>query len=146
MAEVKVPFRFRAIGPPDQDKVDADFEHLENFINDTLIGSISTPAQITGDQNNYDPGTAEWLRLDTDATRTITGFVAGESGDHLWVINIGSNDLKLANQSGSSTAANRVITGHGVDITLDPDASAHLWYDSATSRWRILGTNPSIWS
>jgi len=143
---LKVPFRFRSIGPPDQSQVDADFREVENYVNNEIVGTISTPAEITSDQDDYDSGGSEYLRLSTDATRTITGFSGGETGRNLWIINVGSNDLVLANQSASSSTSNRVITGHTTDITLDPDASAHLWFDDTTSRWRILGVNPSIWS
>lgn len=108
-------------------------------------GSTSTransPAQITADQNNYSPGTTTFLRLSTDASRTITGISGGVDGRHLWVCNVGSNDLVLANQNASSTDTNRIITGTGADVTLNANESCHMIYDSTTQRWRMVSKN-----
>lgn len=105
-----------------------------------VMGYLDTqavsPAQITSDQNNYDPDEQSFLRLSTDASRTITGFADGADGRHLYIANVGSNDLVLANQSASSSAANRIITSTGANITIAADDSAILIYDDTTSRWR----------
>lgn len=74
------------------------------------------------------------------ADRTITGFVAGEEGDHLRVIAIGSNNVILADQDTNSSAANRIITHTGADVTLTPPESATLIYDTTSNRWRIVNT------
>jgi len=55
----------------------------------------NTPAQITGDQNNYATGGYDVLRLDTDASRTVTGLADGVNGRRLTLANIGSNNLVL---------------------------------------------------
>lgn len=116
----------------------------------TVTGIFSiqenSPSQITADQNDYAIGDYSVLRLSTDASRTITGFAGGTQGRILIVFNVGSNALVLANQSASSTATNRIITGHGANITVDADNSASLWYDNTTQRWRVFGTSNSIYS
>ena len=79
------------------------------------------------------------VRLSTDASRTVTGFDATSNTDRLVrIVNVGSFDLVLANQHASSSAANRIITGTGADVTLAADASCWTWYDSTTARWRIM--------
>lgn len=98
----------------------------------------NSPAQITSNQNNYDVGPTAFARLSTDASRNITGLTNGTNGRFLIISNIGSFDLVLQHQNASSTAANRIITPDGADVTLNPDESVWLEYDSTTSRWRIL--------
>lgn len=96
---------------------------------------------ITSNQNNYAIGGASAILLSSDAARTITGFSGGISGRYLEVTNSGSNDIVLANQSASSSAANRIITGTGSDVTIAASRTAQLRYDGSASRWRIIGGN-----
>lgn len=103
---------------------------------------LLTPSQITGDQNDYAPSgwqQADVVRLDTDASRTITGFAAPSTARAASKIlfNVGSNDLVIAHQSGSSNAANRVITTTGADVTLAAGEAALLTYDPTSDRWRL---------
>lgn len=102
-----------------------------------------TPSTITSDQNNYSvPVTGYFIRLSTDASRTLTGltFGGGGVGDgqvHL-IVNVGSNDLVLAHESASSTAANRFLCSTGANITLSANQAADLIYDGTTQRWRVF--------
>ena len=144
MTQRILPYNFRSVGPPEQAQVQGDFDEVGKR-GAIAFGLSSTPAQITSDQDDY-VFTGTFLRLSTDASRTITGFAGGTDGKQIYVVNVGSNDLILADEDAASSAENRTISGHGVDITLDPDESAHLWYDLTSLRRRILGTNPSIWS
>lgn len=109
-----------------------------------------TPAQLTSNQNNYNPlaGASEtspkYIRLSTDASRDVTGLVftvATQSGQEHVIINVGSFDLVLKHESASSTAANRFTCSTGADITLTAGQSADFWYDSTTSRWRVTKRN-----
>lgn len=105
----------------------------------TLSGDI-TPAQITADQNNYNPtglSSATVLRLNSDAARNITGLSGGADGRLLIVYNVGSFNIVLKDESSSSTAANRFALQ--TDITIAPDVGVILQYDSTSSRWRAQG-------
>lgn len=99
-----------------------------------------TPPQITSDQDDYDPGRGTFFRLSSDATRTITGLAlsGGNEDRSIRVVNTGSFDIVLANESASSAAANRIITGTGGDFTLGPDGTSDIHYDSTTGRWRAF--------
>src|SRR5207245_8477887 len=102
--------------------------------------SIS-PAQITANQDNYNPASlsiANCLRITTDASRNITGLTAPAGDGRLLVIeNVGSFNAVLINESGSSTAANRfTLTG---DVTLPPNTGIRLRYDGTSSRRRAMG-------
>lgn len=106
------------------------------------LDSALTPATITSNQNDYAPtgiNAVAVLRLATDASREITGIV--NAGGHiagriLTIINIGSNNIVLKNQSVSSAAANRFLLGS--DLTLTPEQSITLYYDDTTDRWRPI--------
>ena len=134
---INVPFTFRAVDSPTQGEVLQDFIFVQDHLN-MITGSEASPAQITANTNNYDAGANSWLRVNTDASRNITGIVARKIERTLWVLNVGAQDLVLQNQNGSSTAANRIISPTGADITLGANDSARLWYDTTTSRWRII--------
>lgn len=105
----------------------------------------NSPAQITGDQNNFATGNFDVLRLDTDASRTITGLDGGVTGRQLLIINVGSNNLVLANQSGSSDAANRIICQNSVNLTIEATNDCRLYFDSTTSRWRVVEAYDAKW-
>jgi|SRR5262245_703121 len=98
-----------------------------------------THDQITGDQNNYDLGDFGIVhRFTLDAPHTITGFVAPLVARFVIVLNVGSPNLSIANQSASSDAPNRVITRGGGSITIQGAEAIGLWYDLTDQRWRHL--------
>lgn len=108
-----------------------------------LTGDIS-PAQITADQNDYNPtglSTASVLRLNTDASRNITGLAGGGDGRIIAIVNGGTNEIVLKDASTSSGAANRFA--FGADITLASKKSAVLWYDATDQRWKLLAAPQS---
>ena len=108
-----------------------------------LLGKIS-PSQITSSQNDYAPtgfANATVLRLSTDASRDLTGLAGGADGLVRLVHNVGSFNLVLKDESASSTAANRFALS--ADVTLQPDQSVWMWYDSTSSRWRVVGSTAS---
>ena len=109
-----------------------------------LAGDI-TPSQITADQNDYNPtglSTSSVLRLSTDAARSITGLAGGSDGRLLVLHNVGSNDILLKDENSSSTAANRFALSQA-EITLKPDQSIVVQYDSTSNRWRVFAANPA---
>lgn len=120
-----------------------------------LAAPISTPDQLTADQNDYAfafTGTTAYRtqndeltlqRLSSDATRTITGIVAKGHSFVYVLANVGSNSIALANQSSLSAAANRIITGTSGTVTLAAGELITLIYDATTARWRCL---PKVYS
>lgn len=99
-------------------------------------GDIS-PAQITANQNDYNPtglSTASILRLNSDAARSITGLAGGSDGRIVTLLNIGAQLITLEDEDAGSTAANRFALAG--DVVLLPDTALTLWYDATSSRWR----------
>lgn len=104
------------------------------------FGRVISPSQITANQNNYNPsgaGSADVLRLSSDASREITGLAFGVAGKSVLIVNAGSNDLVLANDDAGSSAVNRFAMGS--DLTLEANQTALAWYDGTSQRWRVVG-------
>gem|GEM_PF-2416867 len=89
--------------------------------------------------NDADFGNTSLVRLAGSSAQTITGIASGADGKILTIINAGLNIATLVNQSTSSSAVSRIITGTGNDLFIYPDATVILTYDSGASRWRVLG-------
>jgi hypothetical protein len=109
------------------------------FPKQLIAGADLTPSTITADQNNYAPtGHADVFRfrLASDATRTITGLAGGTPGRIIVIANVGSNDIRIASEDSSSTAANRFAVGTTINIAAG--RAAGFQYDATSSRWRAL--------
>jgi len=149
MASTGVTFTFPPNVPPPGEQLNVNFIDLKACLI-LLGGGESTPTQITSNQNDFttldtDGNKVGVLRLSSDASRTITGLANGETGKFLYIINVGSFDIVLANQSSSSSATNRIITGTGADLTVESDDVVKLYYDSTTERWRVLSFSDALW-
>jgi len=111
----------------------------------TIATAGNSPAQITANQNDYNPGSASlFQRWNTDASRNVTGLTftgTKQDGQRHIIVNVGSNDIVLVHQSASSTAANRFLNTTGADITLTADQQAECIYDNTTARWRCAKRN-----
>ena len=113
----------------------------------TWASPATSPAQITSNQNNYDPGGIGNLqRWNTDASRNITGidFFPGAgpvAGQRHLIVNVGSFDIVLKHQDTGSVASLRLLCSTGADITLTPNQAADIIYDSTTAKWRVFKRN-----
>jgi hypothetical protein len=97
----------------------------------------------TGSQNNFDISDADVLRCNNASLLTLTGIAAPASpakpGKRLIIYSVGAGQVDLANQSASSTAANRIINGVTGTISLAAGyGRAVLVYDDTTDRWRVI--------
>jgi hypothetical protein len=77
------------------------------------------------------------------AASTIDSLAGGLSAGNslpreLLIVNATGGSLIVKNE-GSGTAANRILTGTGADVTLTANATVYLRYDSAASRWLMIG-------
>jgi hypothetical protein len=118
------------------------YGHTSGFVQ---WDSVLSPAQITSNQNNYNPtgfnnggapNGASILRLQSDATRDITGLVGGVDGRLLIISNVGSNIIRLMDEDAGSAAANRFTIGTTLSLTGTGNKSVMLWYDGTSQRWR----------
>lgn len=114
---------------------------LASIPEEFLLPGDLTPSQITSNQNDYAPTgilLAATLRLNTDASRNITGIADPRAGRELRIINVGTNPLVLKEADAGSSAAYRFSFGN--DLTLAGKQAAWLKYDATDSRWKLLGT------
>ena len=130
-------------------ELNVNFELLKSCL-DVLGAGVYSPGQITADQNDYatldiNGDYVGILRLDTDATRTITGLANGVNGRGLTILNVGSNNIVFTNEDVSSSASNRIITGTGASITMNPNDVLRLIYDDVSARWRVTSFSDALW-
>jgi parallel beta-helix repeat protein len=97
-----------------------------------------------GSTNNVNFGTGALFRLTGASAQTITGIAGGADGRMITLVNAAAQNATIANNSASSTAANRIITGTGSNMTLGPGASISLVYDSGASLWRVVGSTSAV--
>jgi len=103
--------------------------------------TVESPAEITENQNNYEPGAGKDIfRLTANAARNITGIVARNDGDAILLINVDSTDaITLKHASGDSTDVNRILVPWEGDYVLSAKGGAALLvYDGTTDRWRVI--------
>lgn len=111
----------------------------------TAMGAsgILTPAAIATTENNWSPtglSTAQMVRVNpASGASVISGIVAPTFNQFLWIINIhGTNTVTLPHLSGSSTAANQFMAEGGANRVIGSTGASLVWYDLASSRWRVL--------
>lgn len=126
---------------------------LTNSGQSFLTGFITDTA--TGTQNNYNPAGlsgASVIREAPASALTITGIASPASGQLLLVSVAGTSaSVTLSNEDAGSTAANRIWAQNNASLTLtgngtNPNGEAWLWYDSTSSRWRVVATNQVTWT
>lgn len=104
---------------------------------------VLTPAQLSGNTNNYAPeglDRVNVLRLSASGAVDLTGIKnprAGKSKTFL-IVNIGSNAITLKTEDANSDAANRFVFPSA--LALGQNATASIWYDVISQRWRIWAT------
>jgi hypothetical protein len=101
--------------------------------------TVTSPAQITANQNDYSAFARGVNRFTTSASFDLTGMTAGNSGEVRVLVNVGTTNLVIKHQSTSSTtAANRFIVPWAGDCTITGSASVVCLYDATTQRWRLV--------
>ena len=115
-----------------------------------LGGEDILDLEISGNVDDYNPTnlqTAQIIRLVTDGTDyNITGITAPDgtyriNGKLLVISNAdAAQNITLTDEDAASVAANRFSLG-GSNLILGPGEAVTLWYDTASGRWRLLGTS-----
>jgi hypothetical protein len=107
---------------------------------DPIANVVVSPAEITENTNNYNPGTGDIFRLTANAARNITGIVARTDGAAILLINVDSTDaITLKHASADSTDVNRILVPWEGDYVMSAKGGAALLvYDDTTDRWRVV--------
>lgn len=101
-----------------------------------LITDRGTDNATSGTLSDVSTTGTSFLRF--TAATALNSLAGGVTGKYLIITNANSVDLSIVNDSGG-TAANRILTGTGGNITLSPGASLKLIYDDSAARWRVVG-------
>jgi hypothetical protein len=115
-----------------------------HFNGNSITPAAPITSTTTGTINNYDGLTFGTIIFNNASEATLTGIVAGYNGQRISIISVGAGNVVISHQSGSSTAANRIITPTAASLTLTAGTGrADLIYDTATSRWRAWSLGAS---
>jgi hypothetical protein len=110
-------------------------------------GTVSALSLATS-QNNLNPAswtdiTRQTIFISSTTNINVTGLAAGQDGRIVRIVNVGSFNITLANESGSSTASNRFTLPASASVIIPPGAGFTLIYYGATLRWRATAGNAS---
>ncbi len=73
---------------------------------------------------------------------SVTGFAGGTDGRILMVWNSSGQAMTLKNNSSGSSAANRIATNTGADVTLRAgNSAATFFYDASSGFWVLMSVN-----
>jgi hypothetical protein len=112
-----------------------------------IVQGILSPAALSaGNNNNYNPAgldSAIVLRLTPGVGSLLTGIAAPSvPGQTLVIFNLGTDDLTVTHEDGSSSAANRILLPNATaSVVVRDNGSITLWYDGTSSRWRVQSQN-----
>jgi len=107
-----------------------------------IVGGLSDIADdnSTGNQPAVPSQNISIIRFTNNTPPTIQGIADGYNTKLLIISYVGlTGQMIIQNDSPSASAANRIITGTGGDISLNFGASLWLYYDGTSSRWRVVG-------
>jgi hypothetical protein len=86
---------------------------------------------------NYKISAGNVIRISASATVTLTGIAMKVPNRELALINVGTASVVLKSEASESSASYRFALSS--DYNLSRNASALIWYDPYSFRWRGLG-------
>jgi hypothetical protein len=96
-----------------------------------------SPPQITSTQNDYPTFAFNWLIVDLDTDRTLTGLDGPAPGRMVRVTNKSAHTLTLKHEGTGSQAVDRFHCPGDVDYTVGQDSTALAIWDDELQRWRL---------
>jgi hypothetical protein len=113
-----------------------DLLAIENALSFSVENST-----VTGSNANAGPYVNVIVRL-TDASLVSIQNIDPANTKVLVLRNITGNNIELINNSGG-TAANRIITGTGINLLIQNNAQVFIVYDLTSARWVVVGGSGS---
>jgi C1q domain len=108
-----------------------------NFVED-----VSTDSTSTGSAVALNSPSTPVVRLTNASLTSIDTISSPSSGRVLTIFNRTGATISILNE-GTGTAANRILTGTGANLSLINNASIIVKYDSVTQRWNVVGGSSS---
>jgi len=103
--------------------------------------NVISPAALNANVDNYSPtglSDSTHVRISASSAYSVSGISASVNVKQKYIINIGSSNITILNDNSSSTAANRILIPGGGDLVLSQNDSITLFYDDASTRWRVI--------
>lgn len=106
-----------------------------------LLGDIATDSGTTGSNAALPSPSKTNLRL-TNASLVSIATITSPTADQIFQLhNVTGGDVTIVN---SNSGASDILTGTGSNIVLINNSSIQLFYDSSSSRWRVIGSPSSV--
>jgi hypothetical protein len=120
----------------------ASINATQNFIDirglRNVSRTLSSLPPFLVDQNNLNLREGGVVRVTATVPVSISGLISiGVEGREVDLLNIGSTAITFLNESGLSDAGNRIFTGAGGPVSVQPNSMLSLVYDTDISRWRV---------
>lgn len=106
--------------------------------NNKVLLSTGNDTTLTGVDQDVTPGRNQILKLSNASLSSIRGIIPSVQ-KFLIIVNGTGAAITVKDENGTATAANRIITGTGTDLSLSDKASILCAYDTNSSRWRVVG-------
>jgi trimeric autotransporter adhesin len=101
--------------------------------------AISGKTSMSSNQNNYNLGGKSVIKVSGGGNYTLTGIAGGVDGMIVHIYVLSSTDLTLTDDSGASSAGNKIVTGNNADLNILQGGGATLIYDGDALYWRVIG-------
>jgi hypothetical protein len=79
-----------------------------------------------------------FIKLTGSTITSLQGIQLGVDGQRLTLVNLTGQNLTIAHENAGATAANRITTMTGADVTTTANGAAEFIYDTGSSRWICL--------
>ncbi|MBS1902257.1 MAG: hypothetical protein JSS75_00960 [Bacteroidetes bacterium] len=119
-----------------------------DIVKDFATREYNYSTSISGSNNNVNfDGSGNLFGMvriaSASAAFTLTSIAGPQNGKRITIYNASSQSMTLANQSSASgaTAANKIITGTGADVTIPSGGTANLLYSATDSRWVVMSSS-----
>jgi len=101
---------------------------------------LITNSSTTGASAFISSITQAFTRLTNASLTSIGGLVIGLEGQSVTLTNVTGATININNEDTGLTAANRILTGTGNNLSVPNNSSVQLLYDTVTNRWRVIGS------
>lgn len=110
---------------------------------DILRLPIGEYTAVNGSNDNIGPPSVTFVRISgPTGAFTITGVASNAGGPPngrlMYLFNSTAQNMTIANESASSTAENRIITGTGGNIATVGTGTIQMIYSAPDSRWIVI--------
>lgn len=107
--------------------------------NKQIAYSTAADATATGSNATISTISTGVVRLTNGSLSSVSGIPNGATGLSLIIQNKTGNSIVINNEEATATAANRIQTGNGSNVSMPNNASFSFVYSATSSRWQLVG-------